>query len=119
MGARRPRSDDVNTVGETGPPSATVRAFVDAHHNETREFQRASGPISIALIGEHELLEAWRAEFAGWGSAVETHEGRFEERFGDFEALVAPGNSYGQINGGIDGAIAAAFPLMRRAVWGA
>ena len=72
----------------------------------------------LLLIGDRDLVEAWTFEFAGWGEAVETHEGRFEDRFGDFEALVSPGNSYGQMNGGIDGAISAAFPLVQRAVWG-
>lgn len=78
---------------------------------------RRPAAFRLLLIGEHELVEAWRAEFAGWGDTVEMHEGRFEDRLGDFDALVSPGNSYGQMNGGIDGAISTIFPRVQKAVW--
>lgn len=80
---------------------------------------RRPAAFRLLLIGDRDLVEAWRAEFAGWGDAVDMHEGRFEDRLGDFDALVSPGNSYGQMNGGIDGAISASFPRVQKAVWDA
>jgi O-acetyl-ADP-ribose deacetylase (regulator of RNase III) len=78
---------------------------------------RRPAAFRLLLIGELELVEAWQAEFAGWGDSVDAYEGRFEDRIGDFDALVSPGNSYGQMNGGIDGAISTTFPRVQKAVW--
>jgi hypothetical protein len=65
--------------------------FVDKQHNQHMALGSRRAAYRLLLIGDRDLVEAWTFEFAGWGDAVETHEGRFEDRFGDFEALVSPG----------------------------
>jgi len=90
---------------------------VEKQHTTTMSSGQRPAAFRLLLIGERELVEAWQTAFAGWGDAIELHEGRFQDRLGDFDALVSPGNSYGQMNGGIDGAISAAFPRVQKAVW--
>ena len=98
------------------PGQSPQRWFVEKQHNAPVAAGTQRAAFRVLLIGDADLVAAWKAEFAGWSDAVDTHEGRFEDRLGDFEALVSPGNSYGQMNGGIDGAISAAFPHVQRAV---
>jgi O-acetyl-ADP-ribose deacetylase (regulator of RNase III) len=50
---------------------------------------------------------------------VRTHVGTFEELVGTFDALLSPGNSYGQMDGGFDGAVSRRFPEVQREVWAA
>lgn len=69
--------------------------------------------MQLVLIGARELVDAWTAEFVG----VEIVEGRFQDHLGTYDALVSPGNSYGQMDGGIDGAISAEFGAVQRNVW--
>ena len=71
----------------------------------------------LLLIGDRGLVDAWTADFAGWDESVVIEYGRFQEHLGSYEALLAPGNSYGQMNGGIDGAISAEFAPVQRNVW--
>src|SRR5262245_13305015 len=47
------------------------------------------------------------------------HHGGFEELLGSFDALLTPGNSYGQMDGGFDGAVSRRFPAVQREVWAA
>lgn len=78
----------------------------------------AREPVRVLLLDPvAELLDAWRVEFAASADMVEVHHGGFQERLGEFDALLSPGNSYGQMDGGIDGIIAATFPKVQRAVW--
>ena len=60
-----------------------------------------------------------RQAFADQREVVETHHGVFQDRYGDFDALVAAGNSYGQMDGGIDGVISREFAAVQRNVWDA
>jgi O-acetyl-ADP-ribose deacetylase (regulator of RNase III) len=73
--------------------------------------------VALWLIGDRELAVAWEEAFAGWGSEVVIREGRFQAFLGSFDALVSPGNSYGQMDGGIDRAITDEFPQVQRRVW--
>lgn len=75
------------------------------------------GRPALWLIGDDDLVEAWAVEFAGWADDVTIRTGRFQAFLGHFDALVSPGNSYGQMDGGIDRAITEEFSQVQRRVW--
>jgi O-acetyl-ADP-ribose deacetylase (regulator of RNase III) len=81
---------------------------------------RRPSPLSLLLVDpDRELVNAWESAFADQGGIVAAHHGVFQDRYGDFDALVAPGNSYGQMDGGIDGVISREFRAVQRNVWDA
>jgi len=75
-------------------------------------------PLRLLLVDPLDgLVHAWRDAF-GWAeSHVSIHLGGFQEVIGEFDALLSPGNSYGQMDGGVDGVISRHFPSVQRTVW--
>jgi hypothetical protein len=64
------------------------------------------GLDSLLLVDlDQALVEAWEDEFAAWPSVVRTTRGRLEAST-QVDALLTAGNSYGQMDGGVDRAIA-------------
>src|SRR5215211_7774561 len=80
---------------------------------------RVSGKdVALVLVGPHaEVVSAWKAAFEPYRGRVKIHLGVFQDLLGTFDALLSPGNSYGQMDGGIDGVISRRFPPIQRAVW--
>lgn len=64
-------------------------------------------------------LATWKEAFEPLPRSVVIHHGRFQELLGGYEALISPGNSYGQMDGGVDGVISRHFAPVQRAVWDA
>lgn len=76
-------------------------------------------PIELVLTDlDPALVHAWSEEFAAWPSAVTVSVGRLEQ-VTSIDALITAGNSYGQMDGGVDCALANHFPGLQRAVWAA
>lgn len=76
-------------------------------------------PLELVLTDlDRALVEAWSEEFAAWPSAVTVTLGRLEQVTG-VDALITAGNSYGQMDGGVDRALSDHFPGLQRAVWAA
>jgi O-acetyl-ADP-ribose deacetylase (regulator of RNase III) len=77
------------------------------------------GP-TLVLVGPHPALAAaWEAAFEPFADRVKTHLGVFQDLLGTFDALLTPGNSYGQMDGGFDGVVSRHFAPVQRAVWDA
>jgi O-acetyl-ADP-ribose deacetylase (regulator of RNase III) len=80
----------------------------------------AAEHVALVLVGPNpDLVSAWEAAFEPYRGRVKIHLGVFQDLLGTFDALLSPGNSYGQMDGGIDGAISRHFPPIQRAVWDA
>ena len=80
----------------------------------------AGKDVALMLVGPHpELVSAWKAAFDPYRSRVKIHLGLFQDLLGTFDALLSPGNSYGQMDAGFDGVISRHFPPIQRAVWDA
>ena len=80
----------------------------------------AGKDLALVLVDPHpELVAAWKVAFEALPGVVSIHLGVFQELLGTFNALLSPGNSYGQMDGGIDYVINAHFPSVQRAVWDA
>ena len=70
------------------------------------------------LVDPHPALAAaWDVAFKPFPGRVTTHLGVFQDLLGTFDALLTPGNSYGQMDGGFDGVVSRHFPQVQRAVW--
>lgn len=79
----------------------------------------ASDAVSLTLVAtDRALVAAWEGEFAAWPSAVRIREARLETTCG-VDAFITAGNSYGQMDGGVDRVVAEHFPGVQRAVWAA
>lgn len=75
--------------------------------------------VALTLVSmDPALVEAWDEGFAAWPSSVRVQEGRLEDVEG-VDAFITAGNSYGQMDGGVDRAVAQHFPAVQRAVWAA
>jgi O-acetyl-ADP-ribose deacetylase (regulator of RNase III) len=73
---------------------------------------------TLLLAGSDEaLLHSWQMEFAAWSNAVKVVQASIEDVIAQVDALISPGNSYGQMDGGVDRAISRRFPDVQRAVW--
>ena len=77
------------------------------------------GAQSLLLVDlDAALVGAWEEEFAAWPSAVRTAVAGLETVTG-VDALMTAGNSYGQMDGGVDRIVATHFPGVQRSVWAA
>jgi O-acetyl-ADP-ribose deacetylase (regulator of RNase III) len=77
----------------------------------------SQGPrVQLILVDpDREVCKHWEAEFAAWSADVSIEHARFEE-IESYDGLVAPGNSFGIMDGGVDAHIVARFPSVHRAV---
>lgn len=75
----------------------------------TRAARRTEGAVQLILVDPNpDLYEAWGRHFPSHAD-VEIHCARFETITGA-DALVTAGNSFGLMDGGVDLAVARAFP---------
>jgi len=76
-----------------------------------------SGGLELTLVDRDGLLvERWSEEFAAWPDSVRVRRGQLES-VDDVDAWVTAGNSYGQMDGGVDRAVAEHIPGIQSAVW--
>jgi O-acetyl-ADP-ribose deacetylase (regulator of RNase III) len=68
-----------------------------------------------------DLVEAWREAFAAEiaEGAVEVRQGSLLDVVTEVDAVLTAGNSYGQMDGGVDRAVAGYWPGVQRSVWAA
>ena len=79
-------------------------------------------PIRLILVDlDAELVDAWRRRFAAEvaSGTVEVRHGSILEVLGDVDAVMTAGNSYGQMDGGVDRVLSQHWPELQRAVWAA
>lgn len=77
----------------------------------------AATPLVVLLGLDEALAAAWRTEFGEWAGEVEVRSAPVETVLGEVDAVVAAGNSYGEMSGGVDLALARALPEVQRRVW--
>lgn len=67
------------------------------------------------------LVDAWREAFADQinDGSVEVRKGSLLDVLPEVDAVLTAGNSYGQMDGGVDRALANHWPEVQRAVWAA
>jgi O-acetyl-ADP-ribose deacetylase (regulator of RNase III) len=68
-----------------------------------------------------DLVSAWCEVFAAQidGGAIEVRQGSLLDVLPEVGAVLTAGNSYGQMDGGVDRALAQYFPDVQRSVWAA
>ncbi len=76
-----------------------------------------SCPRLVLVDLDPALTAAWSAAFADWAGEVEVRTASVMSALAQIDAVVSPGNSYGDLNGGVDLAIARALPQVQRRVW--
>ena len=79
-------------------------------------------PIRLVLADlDAELVDAWRAQFAAEveSGTVEVRHGSILDVLADVDAVMTAGNSYGQMDGGVDRVLSQHWPGLQRAVWAA
>lgn len=79
-------------------------------------------PIRLILVDlDADLVDAWRAQFAAEveGGMVEVRHGSILDVLADVDAVMTAGNSYGQMDGGVDRVLSQHWPDLQRAVWAA
>ncbi|MFI5733331.1 macro domain-containing protein [Kribbella sp. NPDC051587] len=77
---------------------------------------------SLLLVDlDAELVAAWREAFAEAidEGTVEVRQGSLLDAVGEVDAVLTAGNSYGQMDGGVDRALAEHWPGLQRTVWAA
>lgn len=63
------------------------------------------------------MIAAWEHEFAAGGRGCLCGAPRIEALLPEVDAVISPGNSYGQMDGGVDRVLSQLFPLVQRNVW--
>ncbi|MEV5967317.1 macro domain-containing protein [Kribbella sp. NPDC051952] len=79
-------------------------------------------PPQLLLVDlDADLVSAWRDAFAAQidEGAVEVHQGSLLDVLPAVDAVLTAGNSYGQMDGGVDRALAGYWPDVQRSVWAA
>ncbi|MDO5092225.1 MAG: macro domain-containing protein [Propionibacteriaceae bacterium] len=74
-------------------------------------------PQLVLVDLDEDLTTAWRTEFDEWADDVEIHTARIDSVLAEVDAVVSAGNSYGEMNGGVDLAITRALPQAQHRVW--
>jgi O-acetyl-ADP-ribose deacetylase (regulator of RNase III) len=81
-----------------------------------------STPPHLLLVDlDADLVTAWRAVFAAQidEGVVDVRRGSLLDVLPDVDAVLTAGNSYGQMDGGVDRALAGYWPDVQRSVWAA
>ncbi|MFF1820099.1 macro domain-containing protein [Kribbella sp. NPDC058245] len=78
-------------------------------------------PRLLLVDLDAELVAAWREAFAEAidEGTVEVRQGSLLDALGEVDAVLTAGNSYGQMDGGVDRALAEHWAGLQRAVWAA
>jgi hypothetical protein len=79
-------------------------------------------PTQLLLIDlDAELVSAWREAFAAQidEGVIEVRQGSLLDVLPEVDAVLTAGNSYGQMDGDVDRALAGYFPDVQRSVWAA
>ncbi|WP_405059920.1 macro domain-containing protein [Kribbella sp. NBC_01505] len=78
-------------------------------------------PRLLLVDLDAELVSAWEEAFAAeiYAGQVEVRQGSLLDVLPEVDAVVTAGNSYGQMDGGVDRVIAEHWPAIQRAVWAA
>ena len=74
-------------------------------------------PRLVLIDLDEELTRAWRTEFDEWAGDVEIRTAPIDSALAEVDAVVSAGNSYGEMNGGVDLAVAKALPQAQHRVW--
>jgi O-acetyl-ADP-ribose deacetylase (regulator of RNase III) len=73
--------------------------------------------VRLVLVGKDEaLLDCWRQSFAPWSDHVEIVGGSIVDVLDRVDAVIAPGNSYGRMGGGVDLVLRERLPGVEDAV---
>ncbi|GAA1579354.1 macro domain-containing protein [Kribbella karoonensis] len=82
---------------------------------------RVNSPRLLLVDLDGELVAAWRDAFAAQidEGVVDVRHGSLLEVLPEVDAVMTAGNSYGQMDGGVDRALADHWPTVQRAVWAA
>jgi O-acetyl-ADP-ribose deacetylase (regulator of RNase III) len=78
-------------------------------------------PQLLLVDLDSELVAAWREAFAGEiaEGTVDVRHGSLLDALPEVDAVLTAGNSYGQMDGGVDRAVAGYWPGVQRSVWAA
>jgi O-acetyl-ADP-ribose deacetylase (regulator of RNase III) len=78
-------------------------------------------PQTLLIDLDSDLVSAWREVFAAEiaEGAIEVRQGSLLDVLTDVDAVLTAGNSYGQMDGGVDRAVAGYWPGVQRSVWAA
>jgi O-acetyl-ADP-ribose deacetylase (regulator of RNase III) len=78
-------------------------------------------PQTLLIDLDSDLVSAWREVFAAEiaEGAIEVRHGSLLDVLTDVDAVLTAGNSYGQMDGGVDRAVAGYWPGVQRSVWAA
>ncbi|WP_350277625.1 macro domain-containing protein [Kribbella sp. HUAS MG21] len=82
----------------------------------------SSQGVQLVLVDlDVDLVSAWRDVFAAEidGGAVDVRHGSLLDVLPEVDAVLTAGNSYGQMDGGVDRALAEYWPDVQRSVWAA
>ncbi|MEV4261361.1 macro domain-containing protein [Kribbella sp. NPDC049584] len=76
-------------------------------------------PHLLLVDLDTDLCSAWREVFATQISegAVDVRQGSLLDALSEVDAVLTAGNSYGQMDGGVDRALAGYWPQVQRSVW--
>ncbi|GAA1551710.1 hypothetical protein GCM10009789_01830 [Kribbella sancticallisti] len=83
--------------------------------------RRVTLPYLLLVNLDADLISAWRRVFAGEiaEGAIEVRQGSLLDVLPEVDAVLTAGNSYGQMDGGVDRALAGHWPGVQRSVWAA
>ncbi|MDO4259781.1 MAG: hypothetical protein Q4C87_09720 [Actinomycetaceae bacterium] len=77
----------------------------------------APTPLGVLVTRDEALAHAWAEEFEEWAPDVDIRTTPIESALHDVDAVISAGNSYGEMNGGVDLALATALPQVQKQVW--
>ncbi len=84
--------------------------------------QTVPEPPRLLLVDlDRDLVDAWRIALADEiaAGAVDVRCGSLLDALPEVDAVITAGNSYGQMDGGVDRVLSQHWPEVQRAVWGA
>lgn len=74
-------------------------------------------PRVVLVSLDEALTRAWRTEFDEWAGGIDIRTASIESVLHEVDAVISAGNSYGEMSGGVDLALAKALPHVQQRVW--